>query len=248
MPLLQLIGRLGLDTSHYESNLKKSEQSAAAFGRKFQSSIVNTVGKFFTVGFGMNAFLDKINEIEHAFDRFDDTTRETAQSVPMLLAPMMEELNAQQRKLNLLNQIQEKQKALGKLEKELGEITDQNNLKAMPDGERRLELLKRYQDLAEKIKADFLSGRFNTEEGLKRRIEAANLVGRIQQIPLPDVEAPEEAKTSLRTLFARSADPLSRIGGFSGGSDVKVITIQERIAKATEETASNTAGNSVRFR
>jgi len=46
----------------------------------------------------------------------------------------------------------------------------------------------------------------------------------------------------------RINDPLARIGGFTGGADIKVITIQERIARATEETASNTAGNSVRLR
>lgn len=236
MGLLSIIARLGLDSSSFDASLQKSQSQAEAFGAKMQRSILGSVGKFFTLGFGIDSVLNKINEIEHAFDRFDDTARETAEEVPMLFAPMMEELNSQQRRLNALSKVEEKKKDIQKLEEDFAKLIRQNALKEMSDEERKIELIKQRAALMKRL----------VDEKKLSPAQAFEILSDIERTrhEITTIKSqPATARLARVGLDRESNDPLARIGGFTGGAEVRVLTVLERTANATEQTAENTQNN-----
>lgn len=245
MALLNLIARLGLDSSGFEAGLDKSTIGAAKFARKFQSSIVSTVGQFFTLGFALNLVDGKIKQLQgdaEGFslpegtlaDRFREQQQELLDAEETLAGRYELRQKTKQTEAQYIDEVNKQLKE----ELALYEQIDSNNLKRLSDEERLNELIQRRNDL----KRGFLEGRI--APGFESKA-LQGMEGLDQEIL--DLRH-GLTRSQTRNIGAGSLDPLARIGGFTGGADVKIVTIQERIANATEKTAENTAGNKVGFR
>lgn len=238
MPLLQLIGRLGLDTSNYEANLKKSEMSVAAFGKKFQRSIVSTVGSFFTLGYAVNFVQDKIRALEG-----------DGESLEIPTGQLSEDIIAQQERIAGLEKELALKKDMAKLDAEIFKLADERFMKELSNEDKLIELKRRRAAILEILRDNFEMGvpGIPPLKAKEMQLETEKLLNQILAIE-GDQDKPKAAQFRRMNIGEKALDPLARIGGFTGGADARIVTIQERIAKATEETADNTSGNSVRFR
>lgn len=236
MPLLQLIGRLGLDTSEYEGNLRKSELSIATFGKKFQRSIVGTVGSFFTLGYAVNFVQDKIKALEGE-----------AESMEIPTGDLSDSILAQEELIRSTQKLLDLKKSMGQVDEEIFKTADQRFLKQLSNEDRITELTRRRTALVEILRDNFEMGvpGIPPLKAKQMKLATEQLLSQIEAI---DQEKPTRPEFRVLNIAQKSFDSLSKVGGFTGGQDLKILTIQERIARATEETASNTAGSSVSFR
>lgn len=232
MALLNLIARLGLDNSGFDTSLKDAEKTANTFANKFQRSIVGTVGKFFTLGFAINFVQDKIRALEGAGETMEIPTGTLSEAIQEQEAL----IRGSEKRLSL-------KKELEKLDSEIFKVADQRFLKELSEEDRRTELIRRRIALVQILK----TVQMPPVKAKEIQLETEKLLSQIQAIDV-GLDKPTKPEFQTRNIAEAVRDPLARIGGFTGGADVKIITIQERIAKATEDTASNTAGNSVRYR
>lgn len=236
MPLLQLIGRLGLDTSEYEANLKKSELSAAAFGKKFSSSIVSTVGKFFTIGYAVEFVAGKIRALEESNNALD----ESFLPVPGTLT---DDIRASQQRVEGLTSELKAKQDLHKLDNELLKTADARFLAELSAEDKRTELTRRRIALLQVLK----TASMEPSKRAEMTLAAEKLLTEITGIKV-DAKESEQPEFRRVNIPEKAFDPLARIGGFTGGADVKVVSELQQINRNTAATAENTAGSSVAFR
>jgi hypothetical protein len=232
MALLNLIARLGLDNSGFDASLKGAEATANKFGKKFQSSIIGTAGRFLTLGFAVNYVTDKIKALEGEGDK---TLVEQIDA---------EDIERQYEMIRSMEKRLETKQSIAKLDDEIGKIADQRFLKELSDEDRRTELIRRRIALLQILK----TVQMPPLKAKELQLEGEKLLSQIGAIDDDEKNKIREPEFQTRNIGDRPLDPLARIGGFTGGGDVKIITIQERIASATEKTAENTGRNGVGFR
>lgn len=234
MALLSLIARLGLDDSSFQTQIKSAETTAEKFGKKFQGSIAGSIGRFFSLGFAIGLVQDKIRALEG-----------TGETLSIPTGTLSDEIEAQEELIRGTERRLGIKKEVQKLDDEIFKTADQRFLKELSDEDRREELTRRRIALLQILRD------FDKMPPVKRKemqLETEKLLNQIISIDQDAKEKAEQPKFRTRTIGDAPRDPLARIGGFTGGADVKVLTVQERIAKATEETATNTAANTVAFR
>jgi len=270
MALLNLLAKLGLDTSEFNAKLGQAEGRSNLFARKFQGSFAGGIAKFATLGFGIGALrsvLMQARELEDAnrgmltgmalyWESYKEAAVTALANTMIVFSSFVDKMLGLDSDLvgtfQTLGQTEEQQRdqegRVRQLEQELSlrrrarEIIKEGELKSIQG----LEPEERRLAIEEKIAA------------LKRRVEqgapggggprlgpgkAMDLLGEITdwQLRLDRIrEGKQKPEFQTRTFGAGSLDPLAKIGGFTGGADVKIISIQERIARATEKTAENT--------
>lgn len=276
MALLNLIARLGLDSSGFDAGLNKAEASTNIFAKKFQKSLTQGVTKFATIGFAVNTVRDVITNADKlkgvsdktvtslqdigdgfmaVWDGFKSVIGVLTSINPFFLpfraigsalrggtTPPDMERTAELEKMLAERKIKHAEE-LKKVLADIAEETDKNSLKELSDEERKTELLRRRKAILDALVAN---KRLPELTAWSMILQAEKLRG--QAMGIDTEKKAMEADTFRRTsILDRPRDPLARIGGFTGGGDVKIVTLQERIAKATEDTAKNTAGNTITF-
>ncbi len=137
-------------------------------------------------------------------------------------------------------------KDLQKLDDEIFATADERFMKELSNEDKIIELTRRRIALQQILKDNIEEGFIGDVRAKELQLESEKMLNKIIDLQSTVVE-PAAQFRAVNSVNAKS-DPLARIGGFTGGAETKVMAIQERIAKATETTADNTAGNSVRFR
>lgn len=123
----------------------------------------------------------------------------------------------------------ERKELLADMER-LSKVQHDANLKAMTDEEKLLYITRQRASLV-----GFIA---NTATNESQRVKA--------QIALAELgEGPTAKAKKVKSFDSPAMDSLARIGGFTAGADStsRLVTLQERIARATEDTAKNTKGD-----
>jgi len=147
MPLLSLIGRLGLDTGNFDQNLKKSEDTVAAFGNKFRRSIVGTVGSFFTLGYAVNLVQDKIARLTSEGESFEIPTGDLSESI-----------EEQEQLIRSTEKLLAQKKDLQKLDAEIFKLAEDRFMSELSNEDKIIELTRRRVALLQILKDNYDTG------------------------------------------------------------------------------------------
>lgn len=139
----------------------------------------------------------------------------------------------------------ERAKELAKVQLEIEKEQEKQTLKALDNEGKMYHIKRRIIDLHEQQKAPMLMVDRKALE-----LQELQLRGDLQDLRLQrDKEALKNQRTErVRSFGPTALDNLAKVGGFTGAPDNLVVSLQERIAKATEDTAKNTGKAKVQFR